>query len=819
MKSWSVGAAKAPLLMAIALGTVAPLTGPAFAQDSSAAPADDEIIVTGEKREVSLQETVTSVSVTTAEDIEALNIVDLEDVLRRTGNAGFQTVGSGRNEQFVLRGVPSQGVTGGGTSAVSTLYIDGAVVPNQAAGAAISNAWDVQQIEVLRGAQSTVQGRNSLIGAIVVRTQEPTFDWDYAGRITYGSHEALEVSAALGGPIVEDALAFRLSLQRQESDGYIDRLDGSPGDAEETTVLRGRLLFAPVGSPFSASLTGIYTDETDGSSLIDGTNPGDFLQNTDILTVTERQLRLFSGELSYEFNANLSLVSLTTYSQLETEEVADFDGLPSLGVPFTALRTDQRDESDISQEFRLVFDTDRLSGLVGALYAVREGDDASRVQQTFPVPPVNLRALGLDTVYQQVTSGATGGLVVRPTPAAAPQTLDSPFLFGSFLPLQSRFTFQPEQTTWSVFADLSFDVSDRLTLQGGFRYENEQANFSASQTNALLEPNDVLAISTGVPGLVGAIQSALQADLTPIVGPSNAAAIAAGGAPVIASFYDDFAAGALFQLTGPNFLTPIALTQNDEYSVFLPRFVARYEFNDQVSLAASAQRAYRAGGLGINPVRGTIYTFEPEFSWNYELALRTQSADGRVTFNANVFLIDWQDQQLEVALSTTAQDTAVLNLGQSQLYGAEAALDWEVSEQLRVFGSVGLLSTEITEDSRTLAQLAGQPSLEGDSFTFAPDLTASLGFTWRSPSGFNTSFDVNHQASSEPLLPNAFATRENESRTLANLRVGYDFGDVSVFAFGSNLFDEVYLANAEAAGGSVVAGEPRIVGVGLQIRR
>jgi outer membrane receptor protein involved in Fe transport len=806
-------------VLAAAFGVIWPAAGAAVAQEQNPAPVSDEIIVTGEKRQASLQDTVTSVAVTTAEDIEALNIVDLEDVLRRTGNAGFQTVGSGRNEQFVLRGVPSQGVTGGGTSPVSTLYIDGAVVPNQAAGAAISNAWDVQQIEVLRGAQSTVQGRNSLIGAIVVRTQEPTFDWDYAGRVTYGSHESLEAAASVGGPLIEDALAFRLSLQRQESDGYIDRLDGSAGDAEETTVLRGRLLYAPVGSPVRLSLTGIYTDETDGSTLIDGANPSAFRQTTDVLSVTERQLRLFSGEFAYEFNPALSLVSLTTYSQLETEEVADFDGLPSLGVPFTALRNDQRDETDLSQEIRLVFDTERVSGLVGALYAVREGDDASRVRQTFPVPPVNLRALGLDTVYRQVTGGATGGLVVRATPAAAPQTLNSPFLFGPFLPLESDFTFRPKQTTWSAFADISYDIGDQFTFQGGFRYESESADFAAGQTNTLLEADDRLAISTGVPGLVGAIRTAVQADLTPFVGPATAAAIAAGGAPVIAGFYDDLARGALFQLTGPNFLTPVSLTRSDDYSVFLPRAVARYEFTDQASLAASAQRAYRAGGLGINPVRGSIYTFEPEFSWNYELALRTQSADGRMTFNANLFLIDWQDQQLEVALSTTAQDTAVLNLGESQLYGAEAALDWELTDQLRMFGSVGLLSTEITKDTRTLAQLAGQPSLEGDSFTFAPNFTASAGVTWRSPSGFNTTFDLNHQASSEPLLPNAFATRDNESRTIANLRVGYDFQNASVFAFGSNLFDEVYLANAEAAGGSVVAGEPRVIGIGLQIRR
>ena len=202
----------AKVLSSTALVSLAATTLQATAQDSDveteSEARQETIVVTGEKQGRSLQDTVASVDVTTAEDIEALNIVDLEDVLRRVGNAGFVTTGSGRNEQFTLRGVQSQGVTGGTNTPVSTLYIDGAVVPNQAAGAAISNAWDVQQVEVLRGAQSTVQGRNSLIGAIVVNTVDPTDEFDWAARATYANETTYELSGAIGGPIVEDQVGF-----------------------------------------------------------------------------------------------------------------------------------------------------------------------------------------------------------------------------------------------------------------------------------------------------------------------------------------------------------------------------------------------------------------------------------------------------------------------------------------------------------------------------------------------------------------------------------------------------------------------------------
>ncbi|MEM6649271.1 MAG: TonB-dependent receptor plug domain-containing protein, partial [Pseudomonadota bacterium] len=218
---------------------------------------EDTIVVTGEKVFRSVQETTTSVDVVTSDEIDNLNIIDLEDALRRVGNAGFVTTGNGRNEQFTLRGVQSQGITGGTNTPVATLYIDGAVVPNQAAGAAISNAWDVAQIEVLRGAQSTVQGRNSLIGSIVVNTVDPTNDPDFDAQVRYGEYGTYDISAAGGGALVEDQLLIRLSGQYSESEGFVERPDGSNADEEETTLLRGKLLFMPTALPQGIALAAV----------------------------------------------------------------------------------------------------------------------------------------------------------------------------------------------------------------------------------------------------------------------------------------------------------------------------------------------------------------------------------------------------------------------------------------------------------------------------------------------------------------------------------------------------------------------------------
>ncbi|MEM6411052.1 MAG: TonB-dependent receptor [Pseudomonadota bacterium] len=816
---------------AAASALVAVLGAPASAQDGPSSNEENQmemdlVVVTGEKQNRSLQDTVTSVDVTTSEDIKRLNIVDLEDALRRVGNAGFVTTGSGRNEQFSIRGVQSQGVTGGSNTPVSTLYIDGAVVPNQAAGAAISNAWDVAQIEVLRGAQSTVQGRNSLIGAIYVETQDPTDEFDWAGRATYATEDTIELSAAFGGPIIKDQLAFRLAGQYTESDGFIERPDGANGDAENTALIRGKLRFTPTALPgLEWNLTGIYLDETDGSSLVSAANPDERIQLLDVQTVTDRELALFSSELNWELTPSIDLVSLTTYSTLKTDEIADFDGLPAIDVPTPASRIDEREQEDFQQEFRLLFDIGRFDGLVGLLYANRENDDRTVASQSFSVPGVNLGLFGLNGVFQTATQAATIGIappngITLGVPAGAPQLLNDPLVFGDFLPLQSDFVFNPEFDTFAAFTEINVDITNRLKITGGLRYEREKADFGAEQTNILLEDTDQLAVADGNPGLLPAVTTSLITEFTPLIGANNAAVAAAEAAQNIVSVYPAFAQGAVGILAGPNFFVPIALDESQSFDVVLPKGVVTYDFTDNVSLSFSAQRAYRPGGIGINPVRGEAFIFDEERSWNYEIAFRSQTPDGRFRFNANAFLIDWEDQQLEVTLSPTPQDTAVVNAGESLLYGIEANIDYQLTENWALFAAIGVLDTDIRADERPEVIADPSLSLEGNEFPFAPNYTVTIGADFAYDFGLSGTIDVNLADNSEPLLPNGQGFPANDPRSIVNFRLGYEvFDNTDIFVFGSNIFDDTYLANAAAAGGSVVVGEPQVFGFGLQFRR
>ncbi|MEM6640544.1 MAG: TonB-dependent receptor [Pseudomonadota bacterium] len=772
----------------------------AHAQDDS--PVLEEVIISAEKIDRSIQDTTTSVSVTAQADIEALNAVDIEDVLKRVGNAGFVTVGSGSNEQFTLRGVPSQGVTAGTSTPVSTLFLDGAVVPNQVVGAAVSNLFDVDQVVVLRGAQSTVQGRNSLIGAIAVNTTEPDLqEWGGRARVTYGNYGTYEVSAAAGGPLQEDRWGARLFVQQAGSDGFVERADGRDGDEERSTVVRGKLLYEdPSGSGTTLRLNATLAREDDGSVLVSAQNPEDRNQITDVLQDTERNLTLLSARLDTPINDRWAFVLQASHSSVEVDAISDFDGLADQGFAQTSTRLDDRRDVDEIAEFRFVYDGgEKADGFFGLLWASRQVDSSIDAVQVFGVPAVDLGPLGLDALYT--------GLVSTPgAPPGVPRFINDPLLLGSTLPLRSLIDFAPDFRTLAAFSQFDFFINDKFTLTAGLRYEVEDATFAGGQVNILQDPNDLVAITTGNPALPEAVRVGL-------IDAGVDAAAAGSVAPSIASFYSQFAFGAVTAVFGNDDpLAPVDLTDDASFSVLLPKVTLSYDFTDTFAASFTAQKAYRPGGLGINPVQTFVYSVGEETSWNYEFAVRSTWLDNRISFNANVFFIDWEDQQLEVQLTPAPQDTVVLNVGQSELFGFEAEVRAALTDRFTFFGSLGYLDTEVVADERD-NPVGG--SLVGDEFSFAPSVTLTGGLLFQDPSGYNASVDVNYQGESQPLLPNFDTGRMNDARAVVNARLGWDRDNYTVFIYGANLLDELYLVNAEAAGGGVVVGDPRTFGIGF----
>ncbi|MEM6818122.1 MAG: TonB-dependent receptor plug domain-containing protein [Pseudomonadota bacterium] len=223
----------------LALSLVAPL---AQAQDDDESEIE-EIIVTGTKRSLGIQDTQTSVQVVTAGDIEDQAILNVEDILLRTSNVAAGGPNSLNN--LSIRGVTLTGVGFSGVGTTANVYVDGS--PNSFnANQGANNLWDVQQVEVLRGPQSTVQGRNALAGAIIINTADPVYEWTGKARVLVGNEDQRQGSFVVNAPIIEDQVAFRLTADYREVDfGVVNPDTGNNTRFEEAGNFRAKLLIEP----------------------------------------------------------------------------------------------------------------------------------------------------------------------------------------------------------------------------------------------------------------------------------------------------------------------------------------------------------------------------------------------------------------------------------------------------------------------------------------------------------------------------------------------------------------------------------------------
>ena len=323
---------KQTLLAATGIALLASI-GAAHAQVGAETPEaedqearQDTIVVTGQKIERSLQDTAVSVAVVTDLQIEEENIIDFKDVIDRTANISTRDGG-----RFVIRGIDSLNVSGAGQGDLATIYVDGTALPRQATIQAPAEIWDVEQIEIFRGPQSTLQGRASLAGAIIINTADPTFEWSGRARAIYTTEEErFRFGAALGGPIVEDQLAFRLAFETSESDGFGTNVTtGEPLDAVETLVARGKLLFEPEALPglsvlLSYSHEDVQSGEDFASLLVDDPANNRVGFSNDLIQY-DTTVDIATATVEYDLNDRWSLTSITGWNEVEYGFVFDDD--------------------------------------------------------------------------------------------------------------------------------------------------------------------------------------------------------------------------------------------------------------------------------------------------------------------------------------------------------------------------------------------------------------------------------------------------------------------------------------------------------------
>lgn len=745
---------------------------PALAQTQEGGTTLAEIVVTGEKTDRSLQDTPTSVGVVTARRVEQEAIQSLGEIFQRTANVS-ETYG---HTGFTIRGVNNQGVSGGGDAALTTIYVDGAPLPPSVTFAGPTDAWDIQQVEIFRGPQSTLQGLNALAGSVVMRTVDPTFDWDLRARTIVADPEETAFAVAGGGPLIEDELAFRISAEKRDGDGFTHNVtQDAPEDPIDSLTVRGRLLWTPKSLPGFEARLGYTRFENDGGYLFVYTNTDvpDFYDNrqafSDTPNISHVEADLATLELSQALSDRLTLSSVTSWSDIQQFQQYDGDGT----AENTSYGYNAYDYDTLTQEFRLNYRGDRFSGLIGAFYYDRDqqADSASRTDVPTPVntisallqAPPSQGGAGLDSG----TANYVAGLYAAALPV---------------IPVNYSADFPNQVTTYALFGDGEWNLNDRLSVVGGFRWDHEENTVQVTQAATFVGTYPDPA-AFGAPG-------------TPLY--MAVVGINAGVAGLVAQ------AGSA---------TP---ESTREFDAFLPKLGVLYDLTPDMTAGFVVQRGYRSGGSSANTARSQVFDYDPEYTWNYEASLRSTWLDGDLTVNANAYYVDWTDQQVSVNFGLNLYDYNTVNAGKSHLYGFEVETSHRLNQAFDWYGSVGYSRTKFDEFETSIDGTVSD--LSGSEFSYAPRWTLALGGNYRWSSGFVANLNANYR--SEVFTSTGYDQGESKvgGRTVVNGRVGYETERWGAYVYAKNLLDETYLSYNRPTTNQAVLGDPRVVGLMLQAR-
>jgi len=625
-----------------ALGLPHSLLAQASSAPEETAPASetvklDTLVVTGEKLGRTAQETQLSVAGFGGAELAETTDRLLADVFDRTAN--IYATGDG----FSIRGIPNTGFTFAEGSDMATVLVDGANYDSQMLGYSGLSIWDIDQIEIMRGPQSTSQGRNSMAGAVIATTKRPTFQWDGTARATYGEYNSSQLAVAAGGPLVPEVLAFRVSIDRHATDGAATNvtLNDEDWDTAETIVYRGKLLLEPAKwKGFSALATYAFIDTDDNQrvyaygptkdSLFDRlayeNTPGVFAADTD----------LASFEINQEFANRWLLTATSAWSSFNNESSYDGDRKPTEALVYGF----GYDNETLSQEVRLLAQDDKWKFLTG-LYAAkvtRGYHSSGPFYYVIPSP--------LDMVF---------GL---PTPSFALLSIDA--------------VNQTDLTNTALFLNGEWQPSKHWTLAGGVRFDREEIERDNEQNVLLLRgfPNAVALMDVSSLG----IPAGAPADLV----------------------LQQLAAGASASGLG-----------DDDFQTLLPSAGITYHWTPDMSAGFTVTRGYRSGGISFNQKRASAVAFAPEYTTSYELSFRSQWMDKNVTFNANAFYVDWKDQQVSVQLSSDIYDTQVENAGRSTYYGFEVELREKLTGGWSLYQNLGHTRSHFDEFVSTVKDYSG----------------------------------------------------------------------------------------------------------------
>ncbi len=598
---------KTALMTSISMTSVG-YASTAIAQDAAAEEEDDSdvIIVTASKRETTLQELPISVSVTSAETIENAAIRDLQDLQSVAPSLRVNQLQNSSNTNFIIRGF-GNGANNAGIEPSVGVFIDG--VYRSRSAAQIGDLPNIQRVEVLRGPQSTLFGKNASAGVISIVTQAPQFEFGGQAELSYGNFNAVIAKASITGPI-SDTLAFSLGGSYNNRDGYVtEQTTGADVNNRNRYGGRGQLLWEPT-SDLSFRLIGDYDRINEeccvAANLVAGPtvpaifgvggalDPEDpFSFETFLNVLPTNIIDNYGVSLQTDYSSGaLTFTNITSYRGVDRDLIQDVD-FSSADIVNEA---QQQEFRTFTTEFRVASDFDGpFNFLLGGFYFNEDIDQTSQL------------ITGEDT--RSFFSLLAGG-----GPAGTPFDIFNGVEAGLGLPANSIFSpglltdevFSLSNEAFSIFGTIDFELTDRFTVTLGANYTDDSKS-STLQTTAFDELGQVNLVDAFIVGAtMGAVTTPAQFQALP----------AAQQAGLLAAAQS--AANPLFGLTAFQFQPPFLAVPNVvedgrtsdtdlSYSVR-----AAYEVNDNINVYATYATGFKASSINLSrDSRPTPANFTP----------------------------------------------------------------------------------------------------------------------------------------------------------------------------------------------------------------
>ena len=688
----------------------------------------EEVIVTAQKRAQNLNDVSISVTAATAQDISDMRIETPLDIAKLAPNVDIKSTLAGLNPAITLRGVGLNDFNVNNNPSVG-VYVDEVFLTSPAMLSFMM--FDVERVEVLKGPQGTLYGRNTNGGAINIVSVKPTRETEGYIRLGAGNFDSREIEAAIGGSL-SDAISGRLSLRLDDRDGQHswNQGDHTFGDVDSTAI-RGQLAYDN-GGDFTANLSVSIGDQTGttipgtafgtldanfgtctGSQILaqqctdfDGfkrTSSNPYAHDTDTATVAlSKTLDVESSALVLTANWNLggmALTSITSVSELDRVwgEVS-VDHTPAI-TPYGTIQKDE-EISQVSQELRLSGGDDSFSWMLGAFYSNDEVETDNYIELT-EVSAINDPDFGL------------GGLDLA-------------------------WGYLQETESMAVYGNTEFALNDKLTLVAGLRYSDESREFRNAGTFLAFDGE------------------LLDADAI--------------------FFGEDF----------DGELTPFT-SQDDEISEdrFSGKLGLDFRASEGVLIYGSVSTGFKSGGYfgDFTFDSSELAPFGIEEVTAFEAGFKATMADGSLQINGAIFNYDYEG--IQTVIATDAGTFPLTNAEEATINGAELDLNWAPTESLDMRLAIGLLDHEL-EDARLGSAMPNAADMQATGivryrFMASEKLQVEL------QTDFKYTDEAFREAYNDPIL-------KTDSYTLWNGRIAVSNPSASwvLSIWCNNLTDEVY---------------------------